>query len=53
MCLVNCPFGAIADKGQIFQISTGHEGHRVYAAVAPAFVGQLGPKVTPENCVLL
>ena len=23
------------------------EGHRVYAAVAPAFVGQFGPKVTP------
>ncbi len=48
MCLVNCPFGAIADKGQIFQlIQAMKEGHRVYAAVAPAFVGQFGPKVTP------
>ena len=48
MCLVNCPFGAIVDKGQIFQmIQAMKEGHRVYAAVAPAFVGQFGPKVTP------
>lgn len=50
MCLVNCPFGAIADKGQIFQlIQAMKEGYRVYAAVAPAFVGQFGPKVTPER----
>lgn len=48
MCLVSCPFGAIADKGQIFQlVHAMKEGHRVYAAVAPAFVGQFGPKVTP------
>ncbi|MDO4295635.1 MAG: 4Fe-4S dicluster domain-containing protein [bacterium] len=50
MCLVNCPFGAIADKGQIFQmIQAMKQGERVYAAVAPAFVGQFGPKVTPEK----
>ncbi len=48
MCLVSCPFGAIVDKGQIFQlIQAMKEGHRVYAAVAPAFVGQFGSKVTP------
>ena len=47
-CLVNCPFGAIADKSQIFQtIRAIQSGERVYAAVAPAFVGQFGPKVTP------
>ena len=47
-CLVNCPFGAIADKSQIFQmIRAIQAGERVYAAVAPAFVGQFGPKVTP------
>ena len=47
-CLVNCPFGAIADKSQIFQtIRAIQSGDRVYAAVAPAFVGQFGPKVTP------
>ena len=50
MCIVNCPFGAISDKGQIFQlIHSIKNGDRVYAAVAPAFVGQLGPKVTPSG----
>ena len=48
MCLVNCPFGAIADKSQIFQVIRAiQSGERVYAAVAPAFVGQFGPRVTP------
>ena len=47
-CLVNCPFGAIADKSQIFQtIRAIQSGEKVYAAVAPAFVGQFGSKVTP------
>ena len=50
MCLVNCPFGAIADKAQIFQVIQAiKKGEKVYAAVAPAFVGQFGPKVTPEK----
>ena len=48
MCLVNCPFGAISDKSQIFQVIRAiQSGEKVYAAVAPAFVGQFGPKVTP------
>src|SRR5699024_6827587 len=39
---------AIADKSQIFQVIRAiQSGERVYAAVAPAFVGQFGPKVTP------
>ena len=47
-CLVNCPFGAISDKSQIFQVIRAiRSGERVYAALAPAFVGQFGPKVTP------
>ena len=47
-CLVNCPFGAIADKSQIFQVIRSIQaGEQVYAALAPAFVGQFGPKVTP------
>ena len=47
-CMVSCPFGAIADKSQIFQtIRAIQSGEKVYAAVAPAFVGQFGPKVTP------
>lgn len=50
MCLVNCPFGAIADKGQIFQlIHAINQGQEVYAAIAPAFVGQFGAQVTPEK----
>ena len=48
MCLVNCPFGAISDKSQIFQVIRAIQaGEKVYAAVAPAFVGQFGLKVTP------
>lgn len=50
MCLVNCPFGAIVDKGQIFQtIHAIKAGVDVYAAIAPAFVGQFGAGVTPEK----
>ena len=50
MCIVNCPFGAISDKGQIFQlIHSIKQGDRVIAAVAPAFAGQFGPKVTPQK----
>lgn len=49
-CIVNCPFGAISDKGQIYQvIQSIKEGGRVYAAVAPAFVSQFGPDMTPEK----
>ena len=50
MCIVNCPFGAISDKGQIFQlIQSIKKGDQVIAAVAPAFLGQFGPKATPEK----
>ena len=52
MCIVNCPFGAISDKGQIFQlIHSINSGDEVVAMLAPAFVGQFGPKVTPEKLV--
>ena len=48
-CMVSCPFGAIADKSQIFQlIRAMQSGRTVIAQVAPAFVGQFGPKVTPD-----
>ena len=48
MCLVNCPFGAIVDKGQIFQlIQSIKRGDEVIAIVAPAFVSQFGPDMTP------
>ena len=50
MCLVNCPFGAIVDKGQIFQLITAmKKKKKVIAIVAPAFVGQFGPKASPEK----
>lgn len=50
MCLVNCPFGAIADKSQIFQlINAMKEGTEVIAIIAPAFIGQFGPKLTPDK----
>lgn len=43
MCLVNCPFGAISDKSQLFQLTQAlRGGEKVIAIVAPAFVGQLG-----------
>lgn len=47
-CMSACPFGAIADKSQIYQlIKAIKNGDEVVAAVAPAIVGQFGPKVTP------
>ena len=48
-CMVSCPFGAIADKSQIFQlIRAMQSGRKIIAQVAPAFVGQFGPEVTPD-----
>ena len=50
MCLVNCPFAAIADKSQIFQlIQAIRKGDKVIACVAPAFVGQFGKDATPAK----
>lgn len=50
MCLVNCPFGAIVDKGQLFQlIHAIRGGAKVIAIIAPAFWGQFGEKVTPAR----
>ena len=49
MCLVNCPFGAIVDKGQIFQlIQSIKRGDEVIAIVAPAFINQF-PGMTPSK----
>lgn len=49
-CLVSCPFGAISDKGQIFQVVHAiKSGVPVYAAVAPAFVGQFGKDMPQEK----
>ncbi len=49
LCMVACPFGAITDKTQIFQLVHAlSDGEEVYAAIAPAFVGQFGPLASPE-----
>ena len=49
MCLVNCPFGAIVDKGQIFQlIQSIKRGDEIIAIVAPAFINQF-PGMTPSK----
>ena len=50
MCMVSCPFGAISDKSQIFQLAHAlKEGKQIIAEVAPAFVGQFGDEVTPRK----
>lgn len=47
MCLVNCPFSAIVDKGQIYQtIKAIQSDTPVYAILAPAIAGQFGPEMT-------
>ena len=46
----DCPFAAIADKSQIFQVITAmNRGTKVIACVAPAFVGQFGKDATPPR----
>ena len=50
MCMVSCPFGAISDKSQIFQLARAlSEGEEIVAEIAPAFVGQFGDNITPRN----
>lgn len=49
-CKQACPFGAIADWSAIVQVIRHLlQGRRVYAMLAPAFVGQFGPKVKPAQ----
>ena len=50
MCMVNCPFGAISDKSQIFQLAHAlKKGDKVIAEIAPAYAGQFGDNITPRN----
>jgi len=52
MCMVACPFGAIVDKSEIYQLVDALKGpDEVCAIIAPAFVGQFGDKVTPDQVV--
>ncbi len=49
-CMVSCPFGAVSDKSQVFQLCRAlKEGGEIIAEIAPAFVGQFGPNITPRN----
>lgn len=49
-CIQKCPFGAIADKSEIYQlIKSMKTGVRHLAIVAPSFISQFGPVVTPEQ----
>lgn len=46
--MVSCPFGAIADKSQIFQLIRAiRKGDYVVAEIAPSIVGQFGERITP------
>jgi [FeFe] hydrogenase (group B1/B3) len=52
LCVVSCPFGAISDKSEIVQVLLAlrkpeNQG-KVYAILAPSFVGQFGRLVSPE-----
>lgn len=50
LCIVSCPFGAIGEKSEIAQVLLSiKSGQRVFAEIAPSFVGQFGPKATPEG----
>ena len=49
-CISSCPFGAISDKSEIYQLIKAIQTEKnVYAAIAPSFVGQFGPNVSPAQ----
>ena len=49
-CIQECPFGAISDKSEIYQlIKAIKSGNEVYAIIAPSFAGQFGALTTPEQ----
>lgn len=49
-CITECPFGAIADKSQIYQlIKAIKSGKKVYAEIAPSFIGQFGALTSPNQ----
>ncbi len=47
-CKIACPFGAISDRSMIVQvIQQIRAKRRVYALLAPAFIGQFGVQIRP------
>ena len=52
MCREACPFGAIGDSSVIVQVIREIlAGKKVYAMLAPAFVGHFGPRTKPGQIV--
>ncbi len=50
-CKIACPFGAISDRSTIVQLIRDFKVKRVYAILAPAFIGQFGLKVRPSQVI--
>lgn len=52
-CKIACPFGAIGDRSTIVQLiqELKNQDRRVYAILAPAFIGQFGLKVKPGQVI--
>ncbi|MDO5037156.1 MAG: 4Fe-4S dicluster domain-containing protein [Tissierellia bacterium] len=49
-CVTECPFGAIGDKSQIYQLVRAIKSKkRVYAIIAPAYIGQFGALTRPAQ----
>lgn len=49
-CKMACPFGAISDRSYIVQIiSKLRSDKKVFAMLAPSFIGQFGAKVKPSQ----
>ncbi|MBP2643073.1 MAG: hydrogenase large subunit domain protein [Firmicutes bacterium] len=50
-CMIACPFGAINDYSQLGQLTVvlKEKKRRIYAMLAPAYSGQFGAKVKPEQ----
>ncbi|AGB40061.1 iron only hydrogenase large subunit [Halobacteroides halobius DSM 5150] len=48
-CIESCPFGAITYKSQILQVAKMLKKEKTIAVLAPSFVGQFGPQVTPNQ----
>jgi [FeFe] hydrogenase (group B1/B3) len=51
-CIIGCTFGAIADKSEFVQMLIAlKEKRKLVAIIAPSFVGQFGPNVSPGRIV--
>ncbi len=52
LCIVSCPFGAIGEKSELVQVLHAlKKSKKVYAEIAPSFIGQFGKDVKPGQIV--